>query len=144
MKKLFTLAMLAVAAITANAQNQLVEGEFNVGDKVTIDGKEWLVGKNMITNASFDEDPAKNGGNIVGWTNGTYAQMTTSTFLWHPTGGHDGGAYIQSNKHTGAAGDGSVGQRWTLEPNSYYYFSFWLSNNSANNQYIPVISLTAN
>lgn len=144
MKKLLTLALLAVAAITANAQNQLVEGAFNVGDKVTIDGKEWLVGKNLITNASFDADPAKNGNNIVGWTNGTYAQMTTSTFLWYPTGGHDGGAYIQANKHTGAAGDGSVGQRWTLEPNSYYYFSFWLSNNSANNQYIPVISLTAN
>lgn len=144
MKKIFTLALLAVAAFTAKAQNQLIEGDFNVGDRVTIDGKEWLVGKNLITNPSFDEDPTKNGGNIIGWTNGTYAQMTTSTFLWYPTGGHDGGAYIQSNKHTGAAGDGSVGQRWQLEPNSYYYFSFWLSNNSANNQYIPVISLTAN
>ena len=144
MKKLLTLALLAVSLFTANAQNQLVEGEFNVGDRVTIDGKEWLVGKNLITNASFDADPAKNGNAILGWTNGTYAQMTTSTFLWYPTGGHDGGAYIQANKHTGAAGDGSVGQRWTVEPNSFYYFSFWVAKNSANNQYIPVISLTAN
>ena len=124
--------------------NQLVNEEYNEGDTIVINGKEWCVGPNLIDNASFDANPAYTDGKIVEWTNGTYSPMTTSTFLWYPTGGYDGGAYIQANKHTGAAGDGSIGQRWTLEPNSYYYFSFWLSNNSANNQYIPAISLTAN
>ncbi|MBQ0104109.1 MAG: dockerin type I repeat-containing protein, partial [Prevotellaceae bacterium] len=142
MKKLFTLAMLAISLLTANAQNQLVEGEFNVGDKVTIDGKEWLVGKNIITNPSFEADPAKNGNAIVGWTVGNYAPMTTSNFLWKSSGGHDGGAYIQASGHTGSNGNNSVCQRWIVEPQSYYYFSFWLSNNSANNQYIPVVTLT--
>lgn len=142
MRKLFTFFVMVAISIAAYSQNELVEGDFQVGDSITINGEIWLVGPNLITNPSFEIDPAKNGGNIVGWNNATYQQMTTSTFLWYPEGGHDGGAYIQANKHTGSAGDGSIGQRWTVEPGEHYYFSFWLSHNSANNQYIPVVTLT--
>ncbi len=146
MKKLYTLlAALAVSAFgtIANAQNELVVGDVKVGDKIMLsDSSEWYVGPNEITNPSFSMDPADNNGNIVGWTVGNYAQMTTSTFIWHSEGGYDGGAYIQANKHTGSNGDGSVCQRWSLEPNTRYYLSFYIARNSANNQYIPVITLT--
>lgn len=148
MKKIFTLALTALALLsggTMKAQNELVVGDVKVGDLIKLsDDSEWYVGVNEITNGSFDADPAKNNGNIVGWTNGTYAPMTTSTFLWFAEGGYDGGAYIQANKHTGAAGDGSIGQRWSIQPQTRYYFSFYLKKNSKDNQYIPVVSITAN
>lgn len=148
MKKNYILtAALAVCLLgggnLANAQNELVVGDVKVGDKIKLsDGSEWYVGPNEITNPSFSMDPADNNGNIVGWTVGNYAQMTTSTFIWHAEGGYDGGAYIQANKHTGSNGDGSVCQRWSIEPNTRYYLSFYIARNSANNQYIPVITLT--
>lgn len=126
------------------AQNELVVGDVKVGDLIKLsDDSEWYVGTNEITNGSFDLDPAKNGNNIVGWTiAANYAQMTTTEFSWFATGGYDGGAYIQANGHTGAGGNRSIGQRWALEPDTRYYFSFYLAKNSANNQYIPVITLT--
>lgn len=146
MKKIFTLALTAIMSlggVEMKAQNELVYGDVKVGDLIELsDGSKWYVGANEVTNGSFSEDPAKNDGNIVGWYRGDYQQMTTSTFLWFPTGGYDGGAYIQANKHSGAAGDGSIGQRWSLQPNTRYYFSFYLKKNSANNQYIPVVTLT--
>lgn len=143
MRKVFTLLAMAFIGLNAFAQNELVEGDFQVGDKITINGQEWLVGPNLIKNPSFDMDPADNGGNIVGWTVGAnYAQMTTSNFNWFAKGGHDGGAYIQAAGHTGAGGANSVAMKWDVDSNSRYYFSYWLAKNSANNQYIPVISLT--
>lgn len=148
MKKIFySLALVFSASAfsyTANAQNELVVGDVKVGDKITLsDGSEWLVGTNEVINGNFDVKPADNGNNIVGWTIGNYAQMTTSTFLWHAEGGYDGGPYIQASKHTGSNGDGSICQRWAIEPNTRYYFSFYVAKNSANNQYIPVITLTS-
>lgn len=146
MKKIYSLvAALAVSAftMTVNAQNELVVGDVKVGDKITLsDGSEWYVGANEIENPSFNTNPADNNNNIVGWKVGNYAQMTTSTFNWHESGGYDGGAYIQANKHTGANGDGSVCMRWNIEPGTRYYLSFYLAGNSATNQYIPVITLT--
>ena len=148
MKQFYTLMGVLVASamsFSASAQNELVVGDVNVGDLITLsDGSKWYVGTNEITNGSFDLNPSENSNNIVGWTLGNYQQMTTSQFLWFDKGGYDGGAYIQANGHSGAAGANSVGQRWTIEPNTRYYFSFYLAKNSANNQYIPVVSLTAN
>lgn len=151
MKKLYTIAAAAVMSVfsfTANAQNELVSGDHKVGDLITLaDGSQWYVGPNEVTNGSFDMDPAENDGKIVGWTLGNYAQMMATTnggtFIWHKTGGYDGGAYIQANVHNGAGGNGSIGMRWTVEPDTRYYFSFYLAKNSANNQYIPVVSLTS-
>lgn len=147
MKRLYSfLSVLAFSSLNyyASAQNELVVGDVKVGDLITLsNGSQWYVGTNEITNGSFDADPAKNDNKILGWTVGNYAQMTTSNFTWKSEGGYDGGAYIQASKHTGSNGDGSICQRWTLEPGERYYFSFYLSNNSANNQYIPVVTLTS-
>ncbi len=146
MKKLYSiLAAVAVSAFSfvANAQNELVVGDVKVGDLITLsDGSQWYVGTNEITNGSFDADPAENNGNIVGWTVGTYAQMTSSNFKWFATGGYDGGAYIQAAGHTGAGGGNSIAKHWPLEKNTRYYFSFYVKNQGANNQYSPVITLT--
>ncbi len=146
MKKIYSLvAALAVSAfsMTVSAQNELVVGDVKVGDKITLsDGSEWYVGANEIENPSFSTNPADNNNNIVGWHVGTYAQMTTSNFAWHESGGYDGGAYIQAIGHTGAGGGNSVGQRWSIEPNTRYYLSFYLAKHTAESQYVPVISLT--
>ena len=146
MKKIYSfVAALAVSAftMTVNAQNELVVGDVKVGDKITLsDGSEWYVGANEIENGSFSMDPAENNGNIVGWTVGTYAQMTTGNFTWVAEGGYDGGAYIKASGHTGAGGDRSIAKHWPLEPNTKYYFSFYVKDQGANNQYSPVITLT--
>lgn len=150
MRKLFTfIAALAVGAFSYTAHAQYTNLTLHVGDSVEIadengDLKWWLVGQNIIDNPSFETNPADNGGNIVGWTVGTYAQMTTGNFNWVAEGGHDGGAYINAKSHNGAAGAGSVGSRWQVEPGKKYYLSFWLMNQTAQNQYIPVVSLTVN
>jgi hypothetical protein len=149
MRKLFTLFALAAVSFSAQeAAAQLLSGEtLKVGDRVTIDGVDYLIGRNVITNPNFEMDPAENDGKIVGWNLGNYAQMMATTnggtFIWHSEGGHDGGPYIQANSHTGAGGTGSIGTRWSVEPNAKYYMSFWLAKNSENNQYIPVVSLTS-
>ena len=146
MKKIYSFVVaLAVSAfsMTVSAQNELVVGDVKVGDKITLsDGSEWYVGANEIENPSFSTNPADNSNNIVGWHVGNYAQMTTSNFAWHESGGYDGGAYIQAIGHTGSNGASSVCQRWSIEPNTRYYLSFYLAGNSANNRYIPVITLT--
>lgn len=147
MKKLYSIlasALISAFSFTANAQNELVVGDVKVGDLIELsDGSKWYVGANEITNPSFSMNPAENDNNIVGWTIASnYEQMTTGNFGWFPTGGYDGGAYIQAIGHTGAGGNRSIGMRWPLENNTRYYFSFYLSHNSANNQYIPVITLT--
>lgn len=147
MKRIYSfMAATAISAFcyVANAQNELVVGDVKVGDLITLsDGSQWYVGTNEITNGNFDMDPAKNSNNITGWTVGeNYGQMTTSNFNWFATGGYDGGAYIQAAGHTGAGGKNSVATRWAVEKNTRYYFSFYVAKNSANNQYIPVISLT--
>jgi len=148
MKKIYSLIAVAIASLgyTASAQNELVVGDVKVGDLITLsDGSKWYVGTNEITNGSFSEDPSKNSNNIVGWTVGNaYGQMTTSNFSWVSSGGYDGGAYIQASGHTGAGGNNSVATRWSIVPQTRYYFSFYLAKNSANNQYIPVVSLTSN
>ncbi len=147
MVKLYSLLAVLVASSfcrKASAQNELIVGDVKVGDLITLsDGSKWYVGTNEVTNGSFDMDPSENNGNIVGWTVGSYAQMTSSNFSWQKTGGYDGGAYIQAVGHTGAAGVNSIGQRWSIQPNTRYYFSFYLAKNSANNQYVPVVSMTA-
>lgn len=98
MKQFYTFMGVLVASamsFSASAQNELIVGDVNVGDLITLsDGSKWYVGTNEITNGSFDLNPSENSNNIVGWTLGNYQQMTTSQFLWFDKGGYDGGAYI--------------------------------------------------
>jgi hypothetical protein len=139
MRKSFAVAVLLAATLgTAYAQTPDVK----VGDKVTVDGKEYLVGLNQITNPHFNTVEAN--GTITGWTVGNkYGAMTTSNFTWNKTGGTDGGAWIKAKGHTGAGGDNSIATRWTIKTNTKYYFSFWVTGANKTSQYI-VASITAN
>ena len=148
MKKFFTLALGLLAALfgvqQAQAQNAYAASGWSVGDSVELDGTYYLVGPNLVTNGDFDEDPSENNGYIVGWTvANSYAQMTTSYFNWHETGGYDDGAYISSiGQNGGSSSSYSIGQRWSIDSDSKYYFSFWISGLTADNQYVPVVSIT--
>ena len=148
MKKLLSFAVaLTASAMGYMAQAQLTNQDLQLGDTVVDEsGRQWLVGENLVVNPSFDE--ISEDGIIKNWytANGYSTMYSTDfggNFIWHETGGFDGGAYIQANKHTGAAGDGSIAARWTLEQNAKYYLTFWLKQNSENNPYIPIISLTS-
>lgn len=148
MKKLLSFAVaLTASAMGYMAQAQLTNQDLQLGDTVVDEsGRQWLVGENLVVNPSFDE--ISEDGIIKNWytANGYSTMYSTDfggNFIWHETGGFDGGAYIQANKHTGAAGDGSIAARWTLEQNAKYYLTFWLKQNSENNPYIPIVSLTS-
>lgn len=148
MKKLLSFAVaLTASAMGYMAQAQLTNQDLQLGDTVVDEsGRQWLVGENLVVNPSFDE--ISEDGIIKNWytANGYSTMYSTDfggNFIWHETGGFDGGAYIQANKHTGAAGDGSIAARWTLEQNAKYYLTFWLKQNSEKNQYIPIVSLTS-
>lgn len=148
MKKLLSFAVaLTASAMGYIAQAQLTNQDLQLGDTVVDEsGRQWLVGENLIMNPSFD-DITEDGIIEYWYTANGYSTMYSTdfsgNFIWHETGGFDGGAYIQANKHTGAAGDGSIAARWSLEPNQRYYLTFWLKQNSLENQYIPIISLTS-
>lgn len=144
MRKILTAVALALTSLATNAQ--MLNGTYRVGDKITVtdakgDTKEYIVGPNLAANGSFDH--VSNAGQIYNWTVGTYADMTTDYFDWHSTGGHDGGAYIQSKGSTGANGLNSIVQRWTLSSNRNYYMGFWVKGQVADNQYVPVLSITS-
>ena len=126
MRKIFTLAlfsMFMMGGVTMKAQ--YTDVTLKVGDTYTDgDNKEWLVGANEAMNGNFDTCDSE--GNIPGWTNAAYQQMTTANFNWYKEGGHDGGAYITGKENKGSSNPSSIGQRWTLEPNTKYYLSFWV------------------
>lgn len=138
---------LATASLPAPDDNSAFIGQYRTGDKITItaeDGTktEWIVGRNLAENGQFDYVSAE--GNIYGWTVGSYADMTTNDFIWRPTGGHDGGAYIQAT--TGAGPDAlvSIVQRWTLASNKPYYMSYWVKGlTDDKSAQCPVISITS-
>ena len=136
----FFMALMAVlfGVQTAEAQNAYAAAGWSVGDSVTINDTVYIVGKNLVTNPSFDEDPSENDGYIVGWRSGTGAQMTDSYFTWHESGGYDDGAYISTNSSAATQSAGAISQYWEIDADSKYYFTFWLSGYTAQNQYIIV------
>ncbi len=160
MKKLLSLAaILAVSATSYVAQAQMTNEDLQPGDTVEFEGKQWLVGPNVITNSSFNE--VTESGLITGWTVGggksadnqaeydaipedaSYKPMTLSSgFTAYTEGGFDGGAYIRSNGSGGADATSSVVSRWRIDPGYKYYFTFWMRGQGANNQYVPCVSIT--
>ena len=116
--------------------------DLNIADHVTIDGVDYILGQNLVTNPSFDSDPSLNGNQIVGWQTGTYAQMTTSDFTWMADGGQDGGACIRAKSSKTAASTSSLGTRWGIEPGKLYYFRYWVKGLTGENIYVPVLSIT--
>ena len=145
MKKLFTFALACFALMgvqQVHAQNAYAAANLSVGDSIELDDVWYIVGKNLVTNGDFDEDPSEHSNYIVGWTNAAYEQMTTSTFNWYSSGGYDDGAYITGTGNGSSTSTYSIGQRWSIDSDSKYYFSFWISGLTADNQYVPVVSIT--
>jgi len=144
------LNVIIILALLCNMQvsAQKTDRSLQVGDSVLLDGKYWIVGTNLVTNASFDENPESAGGVITGWTGGNYYnQWTTDNVTWYPEGGFDGGPYIQSKGSGGAASDNAMAMRWNVEQDSKYFFCFWLQGTkgetNGNLRYI-IASLTSN
>ena len=71
------------------------------GCVVVVDGEEYYMGGNIITNGEFD-----NG--LEGWYDGTGASAAAPGFQAVPFGGNEGDsdAYLQCWMHTGATGNG--------------------------------------
>ena len=137
----FACLLLILSAQQAHAQNAYAASDLSVGDSISVDDVWYIVGKNLVTNGDFDEDPADNNNYIVGWTGGDYNQMTTTYWNWNESGGYDDGPYISATASKGASSAYSMGQRWSIEADSKYYFSFWLSGVTGEAQYY-VISIT--
>jgi tetratricopeptide (TPR) repeat protein len=137
MRKVLTLSLLLAASLSASYAQV---PDVKVGDKVTVDGKEYWIGRNEITNPHFSDVDEQ--GNITGWSVGDYTAMTKTNWTWHETGGTDGGAWIQTKGAAGASDTKSLGTRWAISPNAKYYFSFWVTGYTKTDQYI-VASLTA-
>ena len=141
MRKLFTFAMVLAALCgvqTANAQNAYASSGLSVGDSIELDDVWYIVGKNIATNGDFDDDPDDYSGYINGWIDGSGAQMSTTYMTWYEEGGYDDGAYIYVTTNSGSTSRYSIGQHWEIEAESMYYFTFWIYNNTIENQYIIV------
>ena len=142
MRKLFTLSLCLLAALfgvqQAKAQNAYAASGLSVGDSIELDGTYYLVGANICTNGDFDDNPDDYSGYINGWIDGSGAQMSTSYMNWSETGGYDDGAYIYVSTNSGSTSRYSIGQHWEIDAESMYYFTFWIYNNTIENQYIIV------
>ena len=114
----------------------------SAGDTLISEGTTWYVGKELTVNGSFDELPSDHDNDIYGWTLANkYKQMTTGYFTWHNTGGYDDGAYISSKYSRNATSNYSIAQRWSINDESSYRFSFWTQGMTSANRYI-VVSIT--
>ena len=117
MKKFFTLALTALAALGVSAQTQL-----KTGDHFEYNGNGYtIVGENLIENPSFD-----NG--VTGWLGGDGNALGGAT--WNTSGGVDGGAYIIPQDNQGKGGNKSIGTAWPLEIGKTYVFSYYVNNTS--------------
>ena len=102
MKKFFTFALAAVAAMTVTAQQQ----QLKTGDHFEYNGNGYtIVGENLIENPSFD-----NG--LDGWLGGAGGALENTTL--NNTGGVDGGAYIVPTQNAGKGSNSSIGMAWPL------------------------------
>lgn len=119
-----------------------VLADLSTGDTLVSKGTTWYVGKELTVNGSFDELPSDHDNDIYGWTLANkYKQMTTGYFTWHSTGGYDDGAYISSKHSRNATSNFSIAQRWNIDEESSYRFSFWAQGLTSADRYI-VVSIT--
>ncbi|MCD8235876.1 MAG: hypothetical protein LUD00_04315 [Prevotellaceae bacterium] len=157
MKKFYSLMSLAAFALSVSAQDVITE-EWEMGQFVEIDGKQYVVGRNLINNGSFSTDPSTTDNVYYGWGRakdgytdglGTTPELSypATQATWNATGGYDGGSYITlSSGCGGAASETAIVGHWSISQNSDYYFGFYLkdymANVSSNNyKYAPVVSL---
>lgn len=118
MKKLFSLACVALVAMGISAQTE----QLKTGDHFEYNGNGYtIVGENLIENPSFDN-------NVTGWLGGDGNPLGGAT--WNSTGGVDGGAYIIPQDNQGKGGNKSIGTAWPLEKGKTYVFSYYVNNTS--------------
>ncbi len=149
MRKLTTtLFGLLIGSASMYAQKTDIYLETNSFDateapSITLDNVVYYTLGNSINNPTFSLDPRKHDGQLPLWTVGNYSSpMTSDNFTWHKHGGFDNGAWIESTQSGDASASTSIAERWTLQPNTKYYLRFWTKNLTAENQSIPVVSLT--
>lgn len=97
----------------------------NKGNVVVVDGKEYYIGGNIVSNGDFD-----NG--LEGWNDGTGKQASQPGFQNVPFGGVQGDddAYLQCWMHTGATGEGSLARNFNIDKGCKYYFGIMTKNNT--------------
>ena len=118
MKKFFTFALAAVAAMTVSAQQQ----QLKTGDHFEYNGNGYtVVGENLIENPSFDSG-------LDGWLGGGGGALSSTTL--NTSGGIDGGAYIVPTDNAGKGSNNSIGMAWPLEKGKTYVFSYYINNTS--------------
>ena len=115
MKRFFTFALAAVAAMAVSAQTQL-----KTGDHFEYNGNGYtIVGENLIENPSFDSG-------LDGWLGGGGGALENTTL--NPTGGVDGGAFIVPTQNAGKGSNSSIGMAWPIEKGKTYVFSYYTKN----------------
>jgi hypothetical protein len=82
-----------------------------VPECVTVNGKRYLTGKNLIENGSFEGNP------MLNWTSGTGAALLPTYFRYG-----NGCLTARTNQETAAAG--SIKQAWAIEKGKTYIFSY--------------------
>lgn len=140
MRKTILMAALCVG-MSGNLMAQLTDDNLSCGDEVTVDGKTYIVGPNVITNGYFNEQEGDEG-LITGWTVGSYQPMSATHVTWYAEGGHDGGAYICSKGSGGANSTNAIVSRFDIETGQRYYLSYWTKGVVKDNPFVPIISLT--
>ncbi|MBO7497801.1 MAG: carbohydrate binding domain-containing protein, partial [Bacteroidaceae bacterium] len=116
MKKYFTFALAAVAAMMVSAQTE----QLKTGDHFQYNGNGYtVIGENLIENPSFD-----NG--LDGWLGGGGGALSNTTL--NTSGGIDGGAFIVPTQNSGKGDNNSIGMAWPIEKGKTYVFSYYTKN----------------
>lgn len=117
MKKIFTFALMALAAFVVHAQQYQTGDEFDYTNSEGITKHYKIVGENLIQNPSFDSG-------VTGWTGGDGNPLGSATVK--TSGGVDGGAYLVPTTNSGKGGNASIGTAWELEAGKTYVFSYFI------------------
>ncbi len=108
--------------IDMNGTDHYTNDDLAVGDVMTTtEGKEMFLGGNLIANSDFALG-------TTGWNNGTGAEISQPFFQVVPTGGYQGGAYLQAYGSGGVNDAASLKKIIDIQPHKQYVFSVALRN----------------
>lgn len=96
---------------------ETVINDLQVGDALSVGGRNRYVGGNLMPNPDFDLG-------TLGWTNGQGQPLTDECFTVVPVGGIDGGAFLRAwSSETGMNTAGALKTFFPIQPGQDYYFS---------------------
>ena len=107
----------------------------STGDGVTIDGKIMYIGGNMLVNGDFEMG-------LVDWTNGAGTAAAMPQFQVVNVNGADAGHHLLSWVNGAETTAACLYKKFTVEPQSRYYFSVMLSNAGGSNQTVKAGTTT--